>query len=90
MAEQAAAEFEPLRPARVANVEGKREVKNDVIVVAGVEHDAVGRACGDDALEHVERAVAIERRDFNRNDVVESRERGPEINAEFAPTHRRL
>ena len=38
---------------------------NDVIVVAGIERDAVGRARFDHAAHHVERTIAIERRDLD-------------------------
>ena len=44
----------------------------------------------DDAAHHVERAVAVERRDLDRHDVVDRREAGPEIGAEIEAADRRL
>ena len=56
-----------------SRIDGERrdQVEHDVVVVAGVERDAVLGAGVDDAAHHVERAVAIERRDLDRDDVVD-------------------
>ncbi len=74
VAEQAAAEIGAGGDAVVAQVERQREIEQDVIVIAGIERDAVERAGGGDAAQHVERAVAVERRDLDGDDIVDSRQ----------------
>ena len=64
-------------PSRI-DVERRDEVEHDVVVVAGVERDAVLGARRDDAAHDVERAVAVERRDLDRDDVVDRGEARPE------------
>ena len=49
-----------------------------MVVVAGIERDAVGGAGLDHAAHHVERAVAVERRDLDRDHVLDRREAPPE------------
>jgi len=44
MAEQPAADVGSDRDALVAEVEGQREIKQDMIVVSGIERDPVERA----------------------------------------------
>src|SRR5437867_5399091 len=46
VAEQAAAEIDSCRDAAIAQVERQREVEQDMIVVAGIERDAIERARG--------------------------------------------
>ncbi len=57
---------------------GSQQVEHDVVVVAGVERDPIGGAGLDDAAHHVERAVAVERRDLDGDDVLDRREAPPE------------
>ena len=71
MAEQAAAEIGARGHALVAQIERQREIEQDVVVIAGIERDAVERAGGRDAAQDVERAVAVERRDLDGDDVVD-------------------
>src|SRR5712664_2946320 len=82
MAEQTAAEIGTRGDALVAQVERQREVEQDMVVIAGIERDAVERTGGGDTAQHVEGAVTIERRDLDGDDVVDSRETPPEIRAE--------
>jgi len=69
--EQPAAEINPAGDAAVAQVERQCQVEQDVVVIAGIERDAVERAGGADAAQHVEGAVAIERRDLDGDDIVD-------------------
>src|ERR1035437_2930848 len=71
VAEQAAAEIRPCGDAAIAQNERQREVEQDVIVVAGIERDAIEGISGGDAAQDVERAVSIERRDLDGDDVVD-------------------
>ena len=57
--------------------ERRDEVADDVVVVAGVERDVVAARFGDGA-DHVERLIAIERRDLDRHDPRNLRETPPE------------
>ena len=74
----------------VAQIERQREVEQDVVVIAGVERDAVERAGGGDAAQHIERAVAVERRDLDGDDVVDRGKAPPEIGAQDDAADRRL
>ena len=85
MAEQAAAETQRDRPRLAHHGERRDEVEHDVVVVAGIERDAVLGAGLGNAAQHVERAVAIERRDLDGDDVVDRGEPGPEIGVEWMP-----
>ena len=75
MAEQAADEAQLAR----LGAERHGEVEHDVVVVAGVERDPVLRARGRDAVHDVERAVAVERRDLDPDDVLDRGEALPEV-----------
>ena len=68
------------RPAG-ADRERRHEVGDDVVVVAGVERDALLGARRGDAEGDVERAVAVERRDLDGDDVVDGGEARPEARA---------
>ena len=59
--------------------ERREQVEHDVVVVAGVERDAVLGARGHHAADHVERAVAVEGRHLDRDDVVDRGEAAPEL-----------
>jgi hypothetical protein len=61
-----------------------------VVVVAGVERDAVLGAGLQHAAQHVERRVAVERRDLDRRDVPDRREAPPEGDRERHAAHRGL
>ena len=58
--------------------ERREQIEHDVVVVAGVERDAVGGAGLDHAAHDVEGAVAVERRDLDRDHVLDRREAAPE------------
>ena len=90
MAEQAALEAQGHLAIAGAHHERRHEVGDDVVVVAGVERDALlgvglGNAEGD-----VERAIAVERRDLDRDHVVDRREPAPEGARQRNAAHRRL
>ncbi len=70
--------------------ERREQVEHDVVVVAGVERDAVGGAGLDHAAHHVERAVAVERRDLDGDDVLDRREAAPERHRQHEAADRRL
>ena len=61
-----------------------------MVVVAGVEDDPVLGPGGDDTADHVERAVAVERRNLDRHHPLERREAGPEGGTEIEATDGRL
>jgi hypothetical protein len=61
-----------------------------VIVVAGVERDAILGVRGGDAEADVERAVAVERRHLDRHDIVDCREARPELARQLDAAHGRL
>ena len=88
--EQAALEIRARGDALVAQVERQHQVEQDVIVIAGIERDAVERAGRRHAAQHVERPVAVERRDLDGDDVVDRSEAAPEIGAEDDAADRRL
>ena len=87
MAEQAALEVSPRRHVLVAQVERQHQVEQDVVVIAGVERDAVERAGRGYAAQHIQRAVAIERRDLDGDDVVDRREAPPERHRQHQAAH---
>src|SRR5437868_15247292 len=82
MAEQATSEIRSGGDAALAQVERQCEVEQDVVVVAGIKRYPIERACGGDAAQHVESAVAIERRDLDGDDIVDQRESPPELSTE--------
>ena len=90
VAEQAAAEIGARGDALVAQVERQRQIEQDVVVVAGIERDAVERAGSGDAAQHVERAIAVERRDLDGDDIVDRGKAPPEIRAQDHAADRRL
>src|SRR3979411_108348 len=60
VAKQAATEPGSRGDAALAQVERQREVEQDVVVIAGIQRDAVEGASGGYPTEHVEGAVAVE------------------------------
>ena len=74
MAEQAALEAQRHLAVAGADHHRRDEVGDDVIVVAGVERDAILGAGLGDAEGDVERAVAVERRHLDRHDIVDGRQ----------------
>src|SRR5262245_12282035 len=89
MPEQTAddAAFDPLS----AHGKAKRreEIKEDVVVVARVERDVIAADFRDSA-DHIERLVAIERRDLDGDDVLDPGKAPPERVRQHASAHRRL
>src|SRR5207253_11335666 len=73
VAEQAALDVHAGGDAALAQVERQHEIEQDVVVIAGRERDAVERARGCYAAQHVEGAIAVERRDLDGNDIVDCR-----------------
>ena len=61
-----------------------------MVVVAGVERDPLLGARRDHAADDVERAIAVERRDLDRDDVVERGEARPERRRQIEAADRRL
>ena len=61
-----------------------------MVVIAGIERNAVKRAGGRDAAQHVERPIAVERRDLDGDDIVDRGKAPPEIRAEDDAADRRL
>ncbi len=59
--------------------EGREQIGDDVVVVAGIERDAIFGTRLEHAAHHVERAVAVEGRDLDGDDVVDFGETAPEI-----------
>src|SRR5262249_10580663 len=79
VAEQAATDMGARGDTLVAKVERQSKVEQDVIIIAGIERDAVERAGGRDAAQHVEGAVAVERRYLDGDDIVDLGKAPPEI-----------
>ena len=90
VAEQSAADPHGDRLAVAQHLERCEQVEHDVIVVAGVEGDAILGACRHDAADHVERAVAVERRHLDGHDVVDGGEAAPEFHGQRDAPHRGL
>ena len=63
--------------------ERRHQVEHDVVVVSGVERDAVSAPAADHAADDVERAVAVERRDLDRHDLFDLGETAPEIRRQW-------
>src|ERR1700744_2294853 len=61
-----------------------------MVVIAGIERDAVERTGGCDAAQHVERAIAVEGSYLDGDDIVDCRKAPPEIRAEDDAADRRL
>ena len=78
MAEQAALDAHDRLPAAVTDRNRNEQVEHDVVVVAGIERDAVARAGLDHAANDIERAIAVERRNLDGNDVFDLRKTPPE------------
>src|SRR4051812_4906369 len=55
----------------------REEIKDDVVVIAGVKRDVVAPGVGDGA-DHVDRLVAVERRHLDGDDVFDLGESTPE------------
>ena len=85
MAEQAALEVGARGDAVVAQIERQHQIEQDVIVIAGIERDAVERAGRCDAAQHVEGAIAVERRDLDRDDIVDRGKAPPESGSRITP-----
>ena len=67
----------------------REQIGHDRIVVARVERDVVASALGQRGRD-VERAVAIERRDLDRDHAFDVEEAAPERPVEHASAHGRL
>ncbi len=61
-----------------------------MVVIAGIERDAVERARGGDPTQHVDGAITVERRDLDGDDIVDFGKPPPEIGAEDDAADRRL
>src|SRR6516162_303433 len=68
----------------------REEVEYDVIIVAGIERDALLGACCHKTTHDIERGVAVEWSDLDGDDVVDRREPGPESAAKRDAAHGRL
>src|ERR1041385_6001609 len=90
VAQQATLDMHAGGDAAFAQIERQHEIEQDVVVIAGIERDAVERARARDAAQHVEGAIAVERRDFYGNDIVDCRKTFPEVRAEDDAADRRL
>ena len=74
---------------RRAGRKRRQQIGDDRVVVARVERDVVAAALGHAAVD-VQRAIAIERRDLDRDDALDVEEAAPESAIEDAPADRRL
>ncbi len=78
-----------VRPVRSApNLKGVTEIQHDVVVVAGVERNPAARVS--DRADHVERLVPVERRDLDRDDILQLGKPPPECVREDPAAHGRL
>ena len=90
MAEQPALEAQGHLAVAGAHDHGRQQIGDDVIVVAGVERDAILGVSLRDADRDVERAIAVERGDLDRHDVVDGGEPRPESARQRNTAHRGL
>ena len=90
MAEQATLEAQGHLAVAGAHDHRRHQIGHDVIVVAGVEGDALLGMGGGNTEADVQRAVAVERRHLDRHDIVDRGEAGPEFARQLDPAHRRL
>ncbi len=89
VAEQPADDTALRRSAVHLEAVGRNQIQNDVVVVPRVEGDVVAPGLRDRA-DHVERLVAIERRDLDGCDVLQLCEPPPERVRQRPAAHRRL
>src|SRR6267142_677904 len=82
MAEQPAADAHAHGLPISADIQRHGQVEHDVIIIARIERDAFLCPCCDDALDHVERRVAVERSDLDRHHVLDRGEAPPELHRE--------
>src|SRR5436305_7645194 len=90
VAEQSAFEIGSRGDAALAQIERQREVEQDVIVIAGIERNAIERARSGYAAQHVQRAIAIKRSNLDGDDVVDLRKAAAELRAQYHAADRRL
>ena len=89
VSQQAADDAALDRASRRCESERGHEVRDDGIVVAGVQRDVVATGV-DDGADDVERLVAIERRDLDGDDARDLGEAAPERVAQRTAAYRRL
>ena len=90
VAEQAAADAQRHRLVAAPHHKGRQQVQHDVVVVAGVQRDTLFGTGHGHAADHVERAVAVEGRHLDGDDVVDGREALPELRRQHDAADRRL
>ena len=87
VSEQATPEIDAHRDTVLSDIERQREVEQNVVVIAGVERDAIQGAARRYAAQDVEGAIAVEWCDLNTDNVLDRGETAPEIGAKHnAPT----
>src|SRR5258708_7737459 len=64
----------PLSPS--LEPEWREQVQDDVVIVAGIEGD-IFSTCLDQCPDDIQRLIAVERRDLNRNDILDFSEASP-------------
>jgi hypothetical protein len=79
MAQQATLKAQGHLTVAGADNQGRHQVGHDVVVVAGVEGDAILGLGVRDAEGDVERAVPIERRYLDGDDIVDGGKARPEV-----------
>src|SRR6202030_1195623 len=70
-----------------AEIELREQVGNDVVVVAGVERDFRGASGLYHCAHDIQRLIAVERRDFNSDDILDFRELAPKRVRQRPPAH---
>src|SRR6056297_1321361 len=90
MSEQAAADAQRYNLRAPRDVERRHEIEDDVVIVAGIEGDALLGSCRDDPAQYVERTITVERRYLDADHVLNLAEPAPEVGRQRAPSDRGL
>ena len=90
MSEQPAADAHRDLGVTALHRKGQQQIEHDVVVVAGVQRDALFGAGSDHAAHHVERAVAVEGCHLDGDDVVDLGKAPPEVHRQCDAAHRGL
>ena len=68
-----------------AEIETGQEVRQNVVVVSGVESDVPGAAGLNDGPDHIQRLISIKWRDLDGNHIFDLHKTPPELKTQNAP-----
>jgi len=61
------------------NSERGHQIEHDVVIVSGIKANAILGARRNDATDHIQRAITVERRDLDRYDLLNFSETAPKV-----------